>query len=136
MTAINYTTFYIDMLTNVTLSNIAETSSDLDAMRILQIIISSVGTIANFIVVFVFVNHKQLRIKIANMFIINQISCSSLAFSHPKDGEGNVFNLSISGGGYPDQVRKGEVARLGIGTSLPGTGQHMEYLIRGGRYTS
>ena len=82
MTEINYSTSYTDVLTNVTLSNIAETSSDFDAMRILQIIISSVGIIGNFTVVFVFVNHKQLRVKIPNMFIINQISYSRSNLDH------------------------------------------------------
>ena len=76
MTEINYSTFYTNVLTNVTISNIAETSSEFDSMRILQIIISSVGIIANFTVVFVFLNHKQLRRKIPNMFIINQGSYS------------------------------------------------------------
>ena len=76
MTEINYSTFPTDVLTNVTLSNIIETSSGFDVMRIIQIIISSVGIIANFTVVFVFANNKQLRVKIPNMFIINQVSCS------------------------------------------------------------
>ena len=46
-----------------------------DVMPILQIIIASVGICANFTVVFAFLNHKLLRRKVPNMFIINQVRC-------------------------------------------------------------
>ena len=74
MTEGSYTTLYTDVFTSVTGSNIVEMTSNFDVMRILQIIISSVGITANFTVVFVFINHKLLRVKIPNMFIINQVS--------------------------------------------------------------
>ena len=45
-----------------------------DVMMLLQCIIASVGIIANLTVVIVFLNHKQLRRKIPNRFIINQVS--------------------------------------------------------------
>ena len=70
----SHTTLYTNVFTSVTVSGISETPSNFDAMRILQIIISSVGITANFTVVLVFVNHKLLRVKIPNMFIINQVS--------------------------------------------------------------
>ena len=70
----SHTTLYTDVFTSVTVSGISETPSNFDAMRILQIIISSVGITANFTVVLVFVNHKLLRVKNPNMFIINQVS--------------------------------------------------------------
>ena len=68
------TTLYTDAFTSITLSGIFEENSNFDVMRILQIIISSVGIMANLTVVVVFVNHKQLRRKVPNMFIINQVS--------------------------------------------------------------
>ena len=45
-----------------------------DFMMLLQCIIASVGIVANLTVVTVFLNHKQLRMKIPNRFIINQVS--------------------------------------------------------------
>ena len=45
-----------------------------DVMMSLQCIISSIGIIANLTVVIVFLNHKELRRKIPNRFIINQVS--------------------------------------------------------------
>ena len=43
-------------------------------MMVLQCIIASVGIIANLTVVAVFLYHKELRRKIPNRFIINQVS--------------------------------------------------------------
>ena len=48
--------------------------SGVNLMRILQILISLVGIIANLTVVFAFLNHKQLRGKIPNRFMVNQVS--------------------------------------------------------------
>ena len=45
-----------------------------DVMMLLQCIISSIGIIANLTVVIVFLNHKEVRRKIPNRFIINQVS--------------------------------------------------------------
>ena len=47
-----------------------------DVMMLLQCIIASVGIVANLTVVIVFLNHKQLRRKMPNRFIINQVSIS------------------------------------------------------------
>ena len=49
-------------------------NEQVDVMMLLQCIIASVGTIANLTVVVVFLNHKELRRKIPNRFIINQVS--------------------------------------------------------------
>ena len=55
---------------NITTHNVTAEVSDVSGgftvMRILQLLIFSVGIIANFTVVFAFVNHKQLRCKIIN----------------------------------------------------------------------
>ena len=54
----------------------SQNDNKFDVMMLLQCIIASVGIIANLTVVFVFLNHKQLRRKIPNRFIINQVSNS------------------------------------------------------------
>ena len=46
-----------------------------NVMQILQLVIVSVGIAANFTVIVVFLNHKELRRKILNRFIVNQVSC-------------------------------------------------------------
>ena len=51
-----------------------ENDNKFDVMMLLQCIIASVGIIANLTVVVVFLSHKQLRRKIPNRFIINQVS--------------------------------------------------------------
>ena len=65
---------------NITTHNVTAEVSDVSGgftvMRILQLLISSVGIIANFIVVFAFLNHKKLRGKIPNRFMVNQVSSS------------------------------------------------------------
>ena len=65
---------------NVTIANISFISniSSLDnaredSIRIIQSTTASVGIIANLTVVVVFLNHKNLRRKIPNIFIINQV---------------------------------------------------------------
>ena len=71
--------------TNVTLVNelnytMKKTSSsqsypeEYDVMQILQLIIVSVGITANLTVIVVFLNNKELRRKIPNRFIVNQVS--------------------------------------------------------------
>ena len=73
MADINYTQpFPEEMYNNVTA--FPEASNNVEVMGILQISISSVGMAANAIVVFAFLNHKQLRSKVPNMYIINQVS--------------------------------------------------------------
>ena len=105
-------------------------------------------------------NHKGVILRLRehynyvyeNIIIIDRIR---------RMGECNVFSLSTRGGGtparsdgggeYPSQVQQGGTparsaypsqVRTGVpqqgysGTPSPGTGQHMEYLISGGRYAS
>ena len=48
--------------------------NDFEVMMILQSVIASVGVLVNLLVVVVFLNHKTLRCKIPNIFIINQVS--------------------------------------------------------------
>ena len=43
-------------------------------MQILQLLIVSVGIIGNLTVIVVFMNHRKLRLKIPNRFIVNQVS--------------------------------------------------------------
>ena len=43
-------------------------------MQILQLIIATVGVTTNLTVIVVFLNNKELRRKIPNRFIVNQIS--------------------------------------------------------------
>ena len=47
-----------------------------ESMNIIQSAIACVGIIANSTVILVFVNHKKLRRKIPNIFIINQVTHS------------------------------------------------------------
>ena len=63
MSVVNNTNFTNKMSTDLTVSNANETSYNFDVMMILQMLISSVGIIANVTVVFTFLNHKQLRRK-------------------------------------------------------------------------
>ena len=60
---------------NTTVDNSQNISRSVDdVMKILQVIIASLGITANSIVVFVFLNHKKLRRKLPNICIINQVS--------------------------------------------------------------
>ena len=59
---------------NVTLDKeISSTETRTDVMMILSSTIASLGIISNLTVVIVFLRNKKLRIKIPNMFIINQV---------------------------------------------------------------
>ena len=44
-----------------------------EAIRIIQSSVPSVGIVANLTVIVVFLNHRKLRKKIPNIFIINQV---------------------------------------------------------------
>ena len=55
-------------------NDLSKQTEEFDVMMLIQCIIASVGIITNLTVVIVFVNHKELRRKIPNRFIINQIS--------------------------------------------------------------
>ena len=54
--------------------DLIDPKKQLDVMMLLQCIISSIEIIANLTVVIVFLIHKELRRKIPNRFIINQVS--------------------------------------------------------------
>ena len=47
--------------------------NNLDVMEIVQLSIAPVGIIGNLTVIVVFLNHKKLRRKIPNRFIVNQV---------------------------------------------------------------
>ena len=54
--------------------NIDDDTTILQVISTTQNVIASVGLIANLSVVVVFLNHKEFRKKIPNIFIINQVS--------------------------------------------------------------
>ena len=54
-------------------SNSSNGNSKAQSIIIIQSTIACVGIVANLTVIFVFLNHKQLRRKIPNIFIINQV---------------------------------------------------------------
>ena len=51
-----------------------------EIIRIIQSTVASVGIVANLTVIVVFLNHKRLRRKIPNMFIINQVRQRNIVF--------------------------------------------------------
>ena len=54
--------------------NLDEDTTILQVISTTQNVIASVGLIANLNVVVVFLNHKEFKKKIPNIFIINQVS--------------------------------------------------------------
>ena len=58
---------------NTTKAMSVEETKTTDIMALLSAIIASVGIAANATVIFAFVNHKKLRGKIPNIFIINHV---------------------------------------------------------------
>ena len=92
---------YENTTQNVT-AEVSDVSGGFSLMRILQLLITSVGIIANCTLVFAFLNHKQLRCKIPNRFIINQVSHTfnfshSFIFTETSESKGNVlfFHSSV-----------------------------------------
>lgn len=69
----NLNTTVVILSENVTPVGIVEQDETLSIMAILQSIIASLGIITNLTVVIVFFNHKNLRRKIPNIFITNQV---------------------------------------------------------------
>ena len=59
-------------------------TGDQDLMQqvvsVIQGVIASVGMVSNFTVIVVFLNHKKLRQKIPNKFIINQVCTKIIVF--------------------------------------------------------
>ena len=60
-----------------------------DVMEIIQLSIAPVGIIGNLTVIVVFLNHKKLRRKIPNRFIVNQVRNFILLY------EGNLYSPII-----------------------------------------
>ena len=75
----NTSSLFDNVTTNKTSNDIDEPPDTKDVMMILETIIASVGIVANFTVVVAFFNHKKLRRKIPNIFIINQVSCKIIS---------------------------------------------------------
>ena len=59
---------------HTTEATLVEPTGTIDVMVLLSAIIASVGIVTNATVIFAFLNHKKLRGKIPNIFIINQVS--------------------------------------------------------------
>ena len=60
---------------NATVDSLQNSShQSFDVMKVIQLVIASLGITTNLIVVVVFLNHKKLRRKIPNICIINQVS--------------------------------------------------------------
>ena len=55
-------------------TNLEAVVNNLDVMEIVQLSIAPVGIIGNLTVIVVFLNHKKLRCKIPNRFIVNQVN--------------------------------------------------------------
>ena len=58
---------------NFTLESHGKADYRSQSILIIQSTIASVGIVANLTVIVVFLNHKKLRRKIPNIFIINQV---------------------------------------------------------------
>ena len=68
------TSSFVDINTTTTLTDFYALPAGIEIMMIFKSVIASVGIIANLTVVVVFGNHRKLRRKIPNIFIINQVS--------------------------------------------------------------
>ena len=69
-------TFTVEEIYTSLLNNTGNGNTKAQSILIIQSVIASVGIIANLTVIAVFLNHKKLRRKIPNIFIINQVSFS------------------------------------------------------------
>ena len=54
-------------------AHLVENGNSFDVMEIVQLSIAPVGIIGNLTVIIVFLNHRKLRRKIPNRFIVNQV---------------------------------------------------------------
>ena len=77
---------------NETIEFAKNDSESVDVMKILQLVIASLGITTNLIVVVVFLNHRKLRRKIPNICIINQVSVIKYSLCMFLRG---LFNKSI-----------------------------------------
>ena len=68
-------TFAVVSFANIsfTPNNYSKDNAREEYIRIIQSSVASVGIIANLTVIVVFINHKKLRKKIPNIFIIKQV---------------------------------------------------------------
>ena len=66
------TTTQLNTMATTTLELI-EAGDNTDLMKILQTLISTCGIVTNLLVVIVFLNDKEMRRKIPNICIINQV---------------------------------------------------------------
>ena len=71
------TTTQLNTMATTTLELI-EAGDNTDLMKILQTLISTCGIVTNLLVVIVFLNDKEMRRKIPNICIINQVGNFSL----------------------------------------------------------
>ena len=58
---------------NITPNNSSEDNSLEETIRFIQSSVAALGILTNVTVIIVFLNHKKLRRKIPNIFIINQV---------------------------------------------------------------
>ena len=77
LTHSNSSLFYNITTENVTVFGAETNSQKTDTIMIISYVIACVGITSNLTVVIAFMNHKQLRHKIPNMYIINQVSKSN-----------------------------------------------------------
>ena len=76
-------TFTIEEVTlNSSLGNSENGTVRAESIRVIQSSVASVGIVANLTVIVVFLNHKKLRRKIPNIFIINQVRRKYNVFVH------------------------------------------------------
>ena len=81
-----------------TLDSLNDELQTVDVVMILSTLIASVGNVANFTVISVFLNDKKLRKKIPNIFIIHQVSFIFTLFNFVS---GNVYPGFQMAGGFP-----------------------------------
>ena len=65
-----------DVNINGNTSHLKSNINYLDIMDIVQLSVAPVGIIGNLLVIIVFLSHRQLRRKIPNRFIVNQVRIS------------------------------------------------------------
>ena len=83
---LKYNTLAIGVVTiNSTSNNLKTGNSRTQSIRLIQTSIASVGIVANLTIIVVFLNHKKLRRKIPNIFIINQVRINYI-ITHPRMG--------------------------------------------------
>ena len=61
-----------------TSNNSSNANAREESIRIIQSTVASVGIVANLTAIVVFPNHKKLRRKIPNIFIINQVRTNNM----------------------------------------------------------